>query len=59
MEYWHTHDTGNGLGEFLGISMEEYELWLTKGDDALLDALRRRKPVSLGEPSVRLASGLR
>ena len=41
VEYWHTHETGNPLREFLGISREEYQLWLSKGDDALLEALEQ------------------
>ena len=24
IEYWHTHDTGNSLREFLGMSEQEY-----------------------------------
>ena len=41
VEYWHTHDTNQTLREFLGISQEEYKLWLTEGDDALLEHRRR------------------
>ena len=41
VEYWHTHETENSLREFLGISAEEYQLWLTKGDDALLEVLNQ------------------
>ena len=46
VEYWHTHETDNSLQEFLGISREEYQLWLTEGDQALLDAVRQRRPPS-------------
>ena len=52
VEYWHTHETGNTLREFLGISKEEYQLWLTKGDDALiaeiLSSVRQRKRDAAG-----------
>lgn len=24
IEYWHTHDTGNSLREFLGMTVEEF-----------------------------------
>ena len=41
VEYWHTHETDNSLREFLGISQKEYQLWLAKGDDALLEELRK------------------
>ncbi|MBQ6986272.1 MAG: hypothetical protein IJR48_02495 [Oscillibacter sp.] len=41
VEYWHTHETNNTLREFLGISRKEYEVWLTEGDDALLEILSR------------------
>ena len=41
VEYWHTHETGNTLREFLGISRKEYEVWLTEGDEALLEMLSR------------------
>ncbi len=27
VEYWHTHDTGNTLQEFLGMTDSEYEKW--------------------------------
>lgn len=31
VEYWHTHNTGNELSEFLGLTQEQYSQWL-KGD---------------------------
>lgn len=34
-EYWNTHDTGNSLREFLGMTKFEYEAFLTKGDAIL------------------------
>lgn len=49
VEYWHTHETGGTLGEFLGINREEYRLWLEQGDDALLALLNAKRtavPVS-------------
>ncbi len=27
VDYWHTHDTGNTLREFLGMNEEEYQQW--------------------------------
>lgn len=29
IEYWHTHETGNSLREFLGMSKEEYEIFIS------------------------------
>lgn len=44
IEYWHTHETGNSLREFLGMTEEEY-LDLVLGKD--------RKRTEEGEPDVR------
>ena len=30
IEYWHTHETGNGLREFLGMTEQEYIDFCTK-----------------------------
>ena len=54
VEYWHTHETNNTLREFLGISREEYQLWLTEGDDALLEILSRKRNASQSETLSRL-----
>lgn len=32
IEYWHTHDTGNELYEYLGMTEQEYFDWVTKPD---------------------------
>lgn len=32
IEYWHTHDTGNTLREFLGFTESEYEQWMKTGE---------------------------
>lgn len=42
VEYWHTHETGNTLREFLGMSQFEYEEWLKFGDIIIRDILRCR-----------------
>ena len=34
VKYWHTHDTGNGLREFLGLTQEEYAQWCRSSSDA-------------------------
>ena len=33
VEYWHTHDTGDTLREFLGMSQDEYDAWLVSGKE--------------------------
>lgn len=43
VEFWHTHDTGNSLQEFLGMTKEEFELWAKSGDDILNDIVYCRK----------------
>lgn len=42
VEYWHTHDTGNSLREFLGMTKVEYETFLTKENEILKRILRCR-----------------
>lgn len=42
VEYWHTHETGSSLREFLGMSEYEYEEWLKNDDTILRDILRCR-----------------
>lgn len=29
VEYWHTHITNNTLREFLGLTQQEYDMWIT------------------------------
>ena len=36
VEYWHTHETGNSLKEFLGMSDSEYDIW-AKASDAVIE----------------------
>ena len=31
-KYWHTHETGTTLREFLGMSQDEYDAWMISGD---------------------------
>lgn len=42
VEYWHTHETGNTLREFLGMLQFEYDEWLKLGDIIVRDILRCR-----------------
>lgn len=42
VEYWHTHETGNTLRLFLGMTQYEYAEWLKYGDAVLRDILRCR-----------------
>lgn len=43
IEFWHTHDTGNSLQEFLGITDYEYEQWGKTSDIIFRDILRCRQ----------------
>ncbi len=36
IEYWHTHETGTELYEFLGMTAYEYSQWLRFGRDIVL-----------------------
>ena len=33
VEYWHTHETGTTLRDFLGMSQDEYNAWMISGKD--------------------------
>lgn len=33
VEYWHTHETGDTLREFLGMSQDEYDAWVVSGKE--------------------------
>ena len=35
VEYWHTHDTGNSLQDFLGMTKDEFVAWV-KNDNRML-----------------------
>jgi hypothetical protein len=35
IEYWHTHDTGNDLYQFLGMSKSQFAEWMNRSDDVL------------------------
>lgn len=35
VEYWHTHDTGNDLYQFLGMTKTQFSDWIKRSDDAL------------------------
>ena len=32
-KYWHTHETGTTLREFLGMSQDEYDAWMISGKE--------------------------
>lgn len=38
-EYWHTHNTGNALHEFLGMTPGEYTYFIQHGEEALINIL--------------------
>ncbi len=31
--FWHTHQTNNSLQDFLGLSDQEYDLWMKSSND--------------------------
>lgn len=35
VEYWHNHDTGNSLQEFLGMTKDEFYKWIKCSDNML------------------------
>ena len=35
VDYWHTHETGMSLREFLGMTAEQYEEFLIQGDNKI------------------------
>ena len=39
IEYWHEHDTGNSLQDFLGMTKTEFFRWVKYGDRYLFDIL--------------------
>lgn len=43
VEYWHTHETGNSLQEFLGLTDFEYAQYVKSSDTILKDILRCRQ----------------
>lgn len=43
IEYWNTHDTGNSLQEFLGLTDYEYEQWGKTSDTIFGDIIRCRR----------------
>lgn len=43
IEYWHTHNTGNTLREFLGLTESEYNEYLKSDDTVLNDFIIQRK----------------
>ena len=49
IDYWHTHDTGNSLCEFLGLTEDEYEKYL-KPDGKLkivIQSESKNKPLTI------------
>lgn len=43
VEYWHTHETGNTLSEYLGLTNDEYSQFLINSDDYLSEVLKNRR----------------
>lgn len=43
IEYWHTHDVGVSLREYLGLTPDEYEAWGNGSDSIFRDILRRQR----------------
>lgn len=43
IEYWHTHNTGNSLREFLGLTNSEYEQWAKSSDSIFKDIIQARR----------------
>ena len=39
IEYWHTHDTGNSLQDFLGMTKDEFVKYVKYGDRYIFDIL--------------------
>ena len=39
IEYWHNHDTGNSLQDFLGMTKTEFYRWVKYGDRYIFDIL--------------------
>ena len=39
IEYWHTHDTGNSLQDFLGMTKDEFVKYIKYGDRYIFDIL--------------------
>ncbi|MDE6021605.1 MAG: hypothetical protein K2H01_11495 [Ruminococcus sp.] len=56
VEYWHTHETGNSLQEFLGLTDFEYEQYVKSLDTILKDILRCRQKNISYEDYVRLSN---
>lgn len=50
VEFWHTHMTGDSLEDYLGLTGEEFELWVKSGDDILNDIVYcRRSNLAISE----------
>ena len=43
INYWHEHDTGNTLQEFLGLTDYEYAQWVISDDGIFRDIIRCRE----------------
>jgi hypothetical protein len=39
IEYWHTHDTGNSLQDFLGMTKDEFVKYIKHGNTYIFDIL--------------------
>jgi len=49
VEYWHTHETGNTLCEFLGLTEDEYNNYL-KSDDRNLKIILQNEDEKVSKP---------
>lgn len=47
IEYWHTHDTGVTLREYLGLTHSEYEEWGKGNNSTFRDIIRRREEFAI------------
>lgn len=56
VEYWHTHETGNSLQAFLGLTDFEYEQYVKSSDAILKDILLCRQKNISYENYVRLSN---
>lgn len=52
VEYWHTHDTGNKLYEFLGMTEAQYYDWVMQSDAALKNILENEEEYVL-DPNIK------
>lgn len=49
IEYWHTHETGNTLQEFLGVTEAEYGQWLKMGDYSFFQSILEQRKAAISK----------